>query len=178
VVSAVQADPIAYKRRQDWYNPAVVLTSVRYVLAFCGLVLLTACGNPEDPARIQLRERLRQQAPLSHEEIASLLDEVHRTVGSGKVRATRGGATADMDERDHDVVLGMLTNHAGVFDEGLRTIENRTLRVVNAPGRPSNAELDAARHLFIDIATFLPAHFEFTSGVASDEFVVDLVVEP
>ena len=124
-----------------------------------------------------LRERLNQDAPLSFDELGRLLDEVNRTIGSRKVRATRGGVTVDMDDRERDVVLGMLTNHVGVFDEGLRTIENTTLRVVNAPGRPSNAELDAARHLYIDIATFLPAHFEFTSGVASDEFVVDLVVD-
>ena len=141
-------------------------------------VMVVGCGKPESPERAALRERLEQPAPLSHEEIDRLLDEVGRSLEGKTVKASQRGVVQDLDPAQHDVVLGMIANHVGVFDEGIRTTEQTTVRIVNAPGRPSNPELDAARHLWIDISTFVPTHFEFTSGVATDEFTTDLIVQP
>ena len=36
----------------------------------------------------------------------------------------------------------------------------------NAPARSDNAEVEAARKLWIDVDTFLPRRFEFVYGVA------------
>jgi hypothetical protein len=146
------------------------------VAVLCG-VLLSACGPSEDPARAEFRKRVLDGKYMSADEVGRLLDEVSKALEGKTVRSRREGVSAELDPELRDIVLGMLTYRPGVFDEGIEHRGDLTLRVVNAPGRPSNMELDAARHLSIDTQTFLPAYFEFTSGVASDEFAFELVVE-
>jgi hypothetical protein len=158
-------------------SPAFFKAAVRAVpLALC--LLLTACAKPEDPARVALRTRLKASATMSSDEIAGMFDQVGHALEGKTVRSRLSNVTQDLDAVQKEAALGMITNRVGVFDEGIRTLNGRTVRVMNAPGRPSNAELDAARHLMIDVETLLPYHFEFTSGVASDEYAFDLVVQP
>lgn len=139
---------------------------------------LSGCGQPEDPARAALRARLKQAAPLSSEELGRVLDEVDRGLAGKTIRVREDDVLQELVEPRRDAVLGILSYRAGVFDEGLRIAGGTTLRVINAPGRSSNAELDAARLLMIDADTLLPRRFEFTSGVASDEYAFDLVIQP
>ena len=154
------------------------VTMPRLVPLLLAGVVFSACGRPEDPARVGLRARLEQDAPLSNEELGRVLDEVGRTLAGKTVRIKEGGVTRELDEPQREAVLGILTYRAGVYDEGVRIAGGETLRVINAPGKASNAELDAIRRLLIDAGTLLPRRFEFTSGVGSDEYAFDLVVEP
>jgi hypothetical protein len=155
-----------------------MMAIARAVSVAVSCLLLSACARPEDPARVQLRARLKQDAPLSNDELGRTLDEVSRALAGKTVRFTQEAVTRDLDAPQREAVLGILTNRAGVFDEGVESAGGATLRVMNAPGRASNAELDAARRLFIDADTFLPRRFEFSSGVSSDEYAFDLVVQP
>jgi len=141
-------------------------------------MMTSACGSPEDPARAELRARLKQTASMSKEELGRVLDEVGRGIQGKTVKLKQGNETRELDEQQREAVLGILTYRAGVFDEGMRTTDGATLRIINAPGKSSNAELDAARRLLIDADTLLPRRFEFISGVASDEYAFDLVVQP
>ena len=43
------------------------------------------------------------------------------------------------------MVLGMLTEPAGLFDEGLREEANGTFRILNAPGESANPEIEASQ---------------------------------
>ncbi len=73
----------------------------------------------------------------------------------------------------------MLSQPAGMFDEGLRRERGAALRVLNAPGRSTNAEIEAAQRLLIDIETLLPRRYQFDYAVAGpDDFAVDLAVSP
>ena len=137
-----------------------------------------ACSPPEDPARAGLRARLEQQAPLSAEEIARVFDEVSRTLAGRTVGIVRGSTKSDLEATDREVVLGMLTDRTGVFDEGLRSGGGRKARVFNAPGQSSNPEIEASRRLFVDIESLLPLRFEFAHAFASqDDYALDLTVE-
>ena len=134
----------------------------------------TACARPEDPARTQLRSRLAQQDKLTPEEVGRVFDEVIRTLQGRQVRAVRDGVENGLAGEARDVVLGMLTDRVGVFDEGLRS----TTRVFNAPGLSTNPEIEAVRRLFVDVQTFLPRRFEFAYAFPSpDDYQLDLAVE-
>ena len=50
-------------------------------LLIAGLAM-SACARAEDPARVAMRERLRQATPLSDEELARVCTEVARTVAA------------------------------------------------------------------------------------------------
>ena len=137
-----------------------------------------ACGPREDPARAGLRTRLDQQEPLSAEEIARVFDEVSRTLAGRTVGSVRGSTKSELGASDREVVLGMLTDRTGVFDEGLRSGGGRKARVFNAPGQSNNPEIEASRRLFVDVESFLPLRFEFAHAFASpDDYALDLTVE-
>src|SRR5688572_25461590 len=147
-------------------------------LVLTGLAMLT-CARPEDPARVELRERLGQETRLSEEEVGRLFDEVSRTIEGQALRIKDGGATRELTRDQHAVVFGMLTNRAGVFDEGLREEGGTTYRVLNGPGRSNNAEIEATDRLWIDVETFLPFRYQFTYAVPGyGDYAYDLVVEP
>jgi hypothetical protein len=140
--------------------------------------VISACGTPEDPARVALRERVKQDARLSDEDLSLLIKETARSIEGKSVRVRTGTALEELDAAERDTVLGMLTNPAGVFDEGLRTEGNAVSRVLNAPGEPWSYEIESTRRLWIDVETFLPHHFEFTYFVAGlGDYSYDLVVE-
>jgi hypothetical protein len=147
-------------------------------LALATSVAMVACGRPEDPARIELRTRLKQQSPLSNDELARVRAEVSRTIQDKHVRIKEGAAVRDLDQDQTTVVLGMLTDPVGMYDEGLRQESGTTFRVLNAPGVSSNAEIEAARKLWIDVETFLPRRFEFVYAfLGNGDYSFDLIVE-
>jgi hypothetical protein len=140
-------------------------------------IVVAGCAR-EDPARAALRERLKQTNPLSNEELGHLRDEVGRTIANKHVRIKEGAATREFDEGQRYVVLGMLTEPAGMFDEGLRQEAGTTIRVLNSPGESANAEIEASRRMWIDIETFLPRRFEFTYAFPGNgDYAFDLAVE-
>jgi hypothetical protein len=95
-----------------------------------------------------------------------------------RVQVVRGAERADLEGEDREVVLGMLTNRAGVFDEGLKATDGEQMRVFNAPGRSTNPEIEASRRLFIDVDSFLPRRFEFAYAFPSPEdYTLELRVD-
>jgi hypothetical protein len=136
-----------------------------------------ACAPPEDPERAQLQSRLEQQTTLTAEEIGRVFDEVNRTLHGKQVRVVRDGVASDLLGEERVVVLGMLSDRVGVFDEGVRTGES-PMRVFNAPGLSTNPEIEAVRRLLVDVRTFVPRRFEFAYAFPSpDDYQLDLVVE-
>lgn len=124
-------------------------------------VLIGGCAPPEDPARAALRTRLKQAPQLSQEELGRTLDEVAKALAGRTLLVKVDAATKEMNQEQKDVVLGMLTDRIGVFDEGLKADGGVTLRILNAPGLSTNPEYSAARKLFVDVDTFIPRRFEF-----------------
>ena len=62
-------------------------------LLLSGLAILVR--PPEDPARVELRARVQQEARLSEEELARLCDESIRTIEGKTFRIKDGEATRD-----------------------------------------------------------------------------------
>jgi hypothetical protein len=152
-----------------------VLRAAFFLLATIGLA---SCAPPEDPARAELRSRLKQQESLSADEIARVFDEVDRVLQGKTVRIVRGSAATDLGAAERDIVLGMLADRTGVFDEGLRSGGGRQARVFNAPGQSNNPEIEASRRLFVDVETFLPLRFEFAYAFPSpDDYSYDFEVD-
>ena len=142
-------------------------------------LLVSACAKPEDPARVALRARLQQTHPLSNDELGATLDEVGRSIAGRTVRAKDDTVTRDLNPEQREVVLGMLANHIGVYDEGLRRDGGVAVRVLNAPGVSANPEYSAARKLWIDVDTFLPRRFEFNYEFQGmGDYAFDLAVGP
>jgi hypothetical protein len=148
----------------------------RLMRVLLAILFLPACGPAEDPARAKLRDRLTQETPLSLEEVGRLLDDLTRTLDGKVVKSTVAGETHDLDSRQREDVFAMFSDRRGVFDEGVRVSGVRTLRVLNGPAHASLIEMDAARRLLVDTSTLQPVRLEFISGVAADEYVLDLVV--
>jgi hypothetical protein len=120
---------------------------------------------------------LKQQEPLSADEIARVFDEVGRSLQDKTIRIARGTMATDLPARERDVVLGMLADRVGVFDEGLRSGGGRQARVFNAPGQSNNPEIEASRRLLVDVETFRPLRFEFAYAFPSpDDYAYDLEV--
>lgn len=155
-------------------------TAFRVVgLCLLASVAMAGCAPPEDPARIELRARLKQAATLSPEELARTMEEVSRSLEGKKVQVSQDAMTRELDPAQHDVVLGMLKDRAGVYDEGLRTAQGVSVRVLNAPGLSEHLEYSAARRLFVDVETFLPRRFEFFYEVPGmGDYSLDLIVKP
>ena len=126
-----------------------------------------------------MRARLKQTAPLSKAELDQLRAEVNRSMAGHTFRVAQEGAPQEMDDRRKAIVFGMLTDPAGMFDEGLRTKGASTFRVLNAPGESQSEEIEATRRLWIDVDTLLPGRFEFAYAVPSPEdYGFDLTVAP
>ena len=138
---------------------------------------ITACGAREDPQRTALRERMTQEAQLSQEEIGGVFAQINHALEGKTVRVSRGTATTDLGATENEVVLRMLRERAGVFDEGLRSGGGRRARVFNAPAVSNNPEIEATQRLFVDVETFLPLRFEFAYAFPSpDDYSLDLIV--
>ena len=140
---------------------------------------MAACTRADDPARVALRDRLRQGAPLSDDDLGRLRAEVSRSMADMTFLVKEGEATRPSSEEERTVVFGMLTEPAGMFDEGLRQEGGATVRVLNAPGRSTSSEIEASRRLSIGVDTFLPRRFQFAYAFPNPEdYSFDLVVDP
>src|SRR5579862_4122542 len=126
----------------------------RHVWLLLALLVMSACAR-EDPGRAALRLRLTQAAPLSKEDLGRLLDEVGRSIAGKTIRMEQNAVTRDLEEPQKAAVLGMLTDRAGAFDEGIRTEGGATWRVINEPADSPSAEIEATRRMSIDVNTFL-----------------------
>jgi len=136
---------------------------IRYsVVLVVGTTLALAACTTEDPARVALRARLKEAPQMSQQDLGRALDEVAKGLAGKTLLVKVDAATKEMNQEQRDVVLGMLTDRIGVFDEGLRTDGGVTVRVLNAPGLSTNPEYSAARRLLIDVDTFVPRRFEFS----------------
>jgi hypothetical protein len=141
-------------------------------------LLIAACGPSEDPGRVALRMRLRQEARLSSDELARVRDEVGKTIAGKRLRIKEGPRGRPLDDDQRAVVFGMLTEPAGMYDEGLRREAQATFRVLNAPGRSHDSEVEATRRLWIDVDTFLPRRFQFTYAFPGyGDYAFDLIVD-
>ena len=78
------------------------------------------------------------------------------------VKISQDGVTKELDATQRDTVLGMFENRTGMYDEGLKDLGGRTVRVLNAPGISMHMEYSAMRRIMVDVDTFLPARFEFS----------------
>ena len=106
-----------------------------------------------------------------------MFDEVSHGITGKTVRVNNGQATTDLSQDQRDVSLGILTNRAGVFDEGFKMDNGVSYRVFNAPAPSSNVEYVAERHLWVDVETFLPRKFQFTDeGAPATDYAFDLIV--
>jgi hypothetical protein len=142
------------------------------------ILVPVGCAPREDPVRSELRARLARKEALSADEVGRVLDQVGAAMQGKRVQVVRGAERADLQGEDREVVLGMLTNRAGVFDEGLKATDGEQMRVFNAPGRSTNPEIEASRRLFIDVDSFLPRRFEFAYAFPSPEdYTLELRVD-
>jgi len=150
----------------------------RSVLIGCVVAtLLGACAGPEDPARVELRARLKQETRLTDEELGILVSQVSKSIGDKRVRVTHDGVTNDLDAGQREVVLGMFSNRVGMFDEGLKNVAGRAVRVLNAPGISEYREYVATRRIMVDVETLLPSRFEFSYEFPGmGDYAFDLVV--
>jgi hypothetical protein len=150
----------------------------RIALVCVWLTGIAACSPAETPERAELRASLAQEERLSPEQIARVFEQVDQALQGKTISVARGATTTDLSAAERDGVLGMLSDRAGVYDEGLRTGGGRRARVFNAPGVSNNPEIEAMRRLFVDVETFLPLRFEFSYAFASpDDYSLDLVVK-
>ena len=138
-------------------------------------LVVSSCGPRESPARTQLRERLRQSAKLSNEELGQLRAEVTGVL-TGRALAIAGPPQQDLDSERRDLIFGMLAEQSGMFDEGLKTRGDSAFRVLNSPAPSQDAELESFRKLWINVETFLPGRFELTRAFGGEQESLDLVV--
>jgi hypothetical protein len=149
----------------------------RIALVVAWLIGVAACTAADPPQRAELRARIAQEARLSPDEIARVFEQVGQALQGKTIRVARGATTTELPSAERDVVLGMLGDRAGVFDEGLRSGGGRRARVFNAPGISNNPEIEASRRLFVDVETFLPLRFEYAYAFSSpDDYSLDLIV--
>jgi len=143
------------------------------------VMAIAACVRPEDPVRAELRARLKLEDRLSNDELDRLRHEVSRAVAGKRFRIAEGETIRDLTDQEQGILLAMLDKPAGMFDEGLRRVGGATLRVLNAPGRSTHAEIEASQRLLVDVETFLPRRYQFDyASPDSDDFAVDLSVAP
>lgn len=147
-------------------------------VVFCLLsVVAASCAAPEDPARVELRNRLKQQTVLTDEEIGRVVAEVNKSLVGKNVRINQDGVAKELDAAQRDVVLGMFENRMGMYDEGVKDLGGRTVRVLNAPGISQHTEYSAMRRIMVDVETFLPRRFEFSyefQGMGDYAFDLDV----
>jgi hypothetical protein len=108
--------------------------SLSGVLLACWCVVLAACAPPEDPARAELRSRLTSPTQLSPDELTRFRTAVSRAIEGKSIRVRQDDATRELAPDQRSIVFGMLTDPAGLFDEGLRQDGGKALRMLNAPG--------------------------------------------
>jgi hypothetical protein len=79
-------------------------------------LVVCSCGAREDPARGELRQRLRQSNQLSPEELGRFRAEVTRTM-AGKTFSMQG-SPQELDAEQRELVLGCSPNRRGCSTKG------------------------------------------------------------
>jgi hypothetical protein len=172
----ISGPPAASRAGTGFISNARLALAMMLTLA---TLAVSACAPPEDPARVELRDRLRQEARLSETEITRLTDEVAKSIDKKTVRITvhDGTLTPQGDRRAE--VFSVLHDRTGVYDEGLKREGGTTYRILNGPGDSDNAEIEATQRLWVDIETLLPRRYEFTYAFQGyGDYAFDLAVEP
>jgi hypothetical protein len=154
-------------------------------LVGCAIVLASigagvGCSAPEDPARVALRERLRDERRLTDEELTQVRAIIARVIEGKVVLAREGTEARELKGDERAEVFNMLEHPEGLFDEGLRHESDKTLvRVLNAPGRSNNAEIEASQRLWIDVEALSPRRYLFQYAFPGyGDVAFDLVVQP
>jgi hypothetical protein len=139
--------------------------------------LLVACHPPEDPARVSMRARLKEERRLTPDEIRAFFDQIAPGVGDKKVSVKQGAVTRELSAEERTSVLGILSDPSRVYDEGLRREGNSIWRGLTAGATPAMSELDAMQTLWIDIDSFVPRRYEFAySSPGFGDYAFDLVL--
>ena len=137
------------------------------------------CSAPEDPARVALRERLRDERRLSDDELAQVRAVIARAIDGKVVRAREGTETRVLENAERAEVFNMLEHPEGLFDEGLIRESDWLVRVLNAPGKSNNAEIEASQRLWIDVEALAPRRYLFQYAFPGyGDVAFDLLVEP
>ena len=134
----------------------------RWVCLLIAVTVLSACQSPAENARSEFRTRLKQDVPLTPDELRRLFDEIAVTIAGQPVRVKQGAMTRALEDEQRVAVLGMLSDPAAVYDSGVRTEGGSTWRGIKAGGTPVMSEVDATQTLWIDVDTFVPKRYEFT----------------
>ena len=150
----------------------------RVLIAALACVTLSACATPEDPARVARRGLLTQETRLSAVDLDRFREAIRQSLTDARVRVNDGAGLRELSLDERQVVFGMLTDPAGMYDEGLRQDDGARARVLNAPGVSTDMEIEASRRLWVDVETFLPRRFDFTYAFAGHgDYSFQLVVE-
>jgi hypothetical protein len=139
-------------------------------------VLLVACQPAEDPARVSMRARLKEERRLAPDEIRAFFDQIAPGVGDRKVSVKQGAVTRELSAEERTSVLGILSDPGRVYDEGLRREGNSIWRGLTTGATPAMSELDAMQTLWIDVDSFVPRRYEFAySSPGFGDYAFDLV---
>jgi len=139
--------------------------------------LLVACHSAEDPARVSMRARLKQERRLTPDEIRAFFDQIAPGVGDKKVSVQQGAVTRELSAEERTAVLGILSDPGRVYDEGLRREGNSIWRGLTTGATPAMSELDAMQTLWIDIDSLVPRRYEFAySSPGFGDYAFDLVL--
>jgi hypothetical protein len=130
-------------------------------VVLCAIVIGTACARRENPRLAGLRDRLRQDTPMPHEEIAGAFQIVAAAIAGTTLTAKKNGVPLTLDDDQRREILGMLSDPAGVYDAGLERGGGRVQRGFNAPATPAMSEIDASKTLWIDVETLRPVRYDF-----------------
>ena len=164
----------SYRRRIDW-----AARRVWYAIVLVSIGGGAGCSAPEDPARVALRERLRDEQRLTDAELAQVRAVIARAIDGKVVRVREGTETRVLREEERADVFNMLEHPEGLFDEGLRRESDGLVRVLNAPGRSNNAEIEASQRLWIDVEALSPRRYLFQYAFPGyGDVAFDLIVQP
>jgi hypothetical protein len=142
-----------------------------------GAALLIACHPAEDPARVAMRSRLKQERRLTVDEIRAFFDQIAPEVGDKKVSVRQGAVTRELSVEERTSVLGVLSDPGRVYDEGLRREGHSIWRGLTTGATPAMSELDAMQTLWIDIDSFAPCRYEFAySSPGFGDYAYDLIL--
>jgi len=142
-----------------------------------GAALLVGCHPAEDPARVSMRARLKEERRLTPDEIRAFFDQIAPGVGDKTVSAKQGAVTRELSAEERTSVLGILSDPGRVYDEGLRREGNSIWRGLTTGATPAMSELDAMQTLWIDIDSLVPRRYEFAySSPGFGDYAFDLVL--
>src|SRR5262245_15475947 len=152
---------------------------VRCLLSWLIIFASLASCQREDPVRVAMRARLKQESRLTPEEVRAFFDQIAPAIANKKVMVREGALARALDDRQRTSVLGMLSDPASVYDGGLRVDGKNIWRGLKTGGTAVLSELDATQTLWVDIGTFVPRRYEFEySSPGFGDYAYDLTFDP